>query len=439
MLINFKIRKNRYYIVLVICATFLLAKNSFAQSTTTVYTPNGSPVTVLVLAEMSQSQISATNAQAAAAFPNATIISNSSSKYNCHAYAWYMTECPGCPPYWMNTPGDDKYWQDCSYIEVSAAQAQKISYASDDHSAVKSVVSGKYESKWGAWPVMRHSPTDTPYNSTNLKYYLKPSISGPSSICSTASFNVTAPTGSNIGWTVTPSNAGTFSGGSSSTKTFTRSSNFSGPAIITATLSAVGGCGNLIIDKTVNIGAKLNLVASRRDGMGGVSATVTGGSGTFKWYRSVSNTSPKTLIYTSSTSSVQLQFGCASGVLTVENTGSCGFASAYTVIYGGCYNSFAMSISPNPSSSEIFIDKIVNEKGLNSVDNSKSLSQKANIVGKDFITAELYDSSGNLRKRQIFQAQDTRPRIDVSEFRNGNYFLKIIGKEIDEIHQVIIE
>tara|TARA_R110000744_G_scaffold166316_1_gene283370 strand:+ start:2178 stop:2417 length:240 start_codon:yes stop_codon:yes gene_type:complete len=60
-----------------ICILLLFLNNSAAQSTATVYTPKGTPVTVLVLAEASQSQISSWNAQATAAFPNATIVSNS--------------------------------------------------------------------------------------------------------------------------------------------------------------------------------------------------------------------------------------------------------------------------------------------------------------------------------------------------------------------------
>ncbi len=204
---NFKFLKlpTNLSVIVSLYALLFPLNSSFAQSTT-VYTPNGTPVTVLIFNEMSQSQIIATNAQAAAAFPNATIINDASTTYNCHAYAWYLTECTGCTNYWMNTPGDDKYWQDGSYIEISSTEAEKISYASDDHSAIESVVSGKYDSKWGQWPLMRHNPTYTPYNSSVLKYYKRnftpPSISGPDIICSAGSpFTMNnLPSGSTITW-----------------------------------------------------------------------------------------------------------------------------------------------------------------------------------------------------------------------------------------------
>ncbi|MFD1616358.1 T9SS type A sorting domain-containing protein [Gelatiniphilus marinus] len=161
-------------LILFICGSI------YAQNTAVVYTPNGTAVTVYNFTEFTQSHIAYLNNQAAALYPNATIISDASNKYNCHAYAWYLTECSGCPNYWMNTPGDDAYWNDNSYVEVfDAGLAEKISYASDDHSAVMSSVAGKYDSKWGQYPVMRHSPTYTPYNSSNLKYYVPAPVGKP--------------------------------------------------------------------------------------------------------------------------------------------------------------------------------------------------------------------------------------------------------------------
>ena len=66
-----------------------------------------------------------------------------------------------------------------------------------DHSAIKSTVAGKYESKWGAWYVIRHHPDSVPYASSgNRKYYIrKPTITGPSLLCSNSSgtFTITNP------------------------------------------------------------------------------------------------------------------------------------------------------------------------------------------------------------------------------------------------------
>lgn len=43
-------------------------------------------------------------------------LSEATNKYNCHVYAWHMTEGRSPVwinnPVWINTPEDDKYWND---------------------------------------------------------------------------------------------------------------------------------------------------------------------------------------------------------------------------------------------------------------------------------------------------------------------------------------
>jgi len=84
------------------------------------------------------------------------IVSARTSYYNCHAYAWHLTE-GNTNKVWINQYAQNggnnlsKYWDPnvgC-FAETSEALAEKIFYPSGDHSAVKSSVSGKYESKWG--------------------------------------------------------------------------------------------------------------------------------------------------------------------------------------------------------------------------------------------------------------------------------------------------
>ena len=63
---------------------------------------------------------------------------------------------------------------DGSYEQTTEANAEKIFYYAGDHSAVKSTThAGKYESKWGAMPLVRHSPEYGPadYNMQYRKYY----------------------------------------------------------------------------------------------------------------------------------------------------------------------------------------------------------------------------------------------------------------------------
>jgi hypothetical protein len=151
----------------------------------TVYTPKGSAVTVITMTyELSLADIAACNSWVETNYPNAIRLTNCSRRYNCHSYAWYSQSASNTV--WMNTPGDDTYWQDGSYISASITGGQKVSYASDDHSAI-AISSSVYESKWGSLPVMRHAPCDSPYNCSTLNgYRLAPApgrvvVSGPSS------------------------------------------------------------------------------------------------------------------------------------------------------------------------------------------------------------------------------------------------------------------
>tara|TARA_R110000744_G_scaffold166316_1_gene283371 strand:+ start:2484 stop:3458 length:975 start_codon:yes stop_codon:yes gene_type:complete len=324
----------------------------------------------------------------------------------------------------MNTPGDDKYWQDCSYVEVSASQAQKISYASDDHSAVKSDVAGKYESKWGSWPVMRHNPTDTPYDETTLKYYIKPSLSGPSNFCTTGNFSVVAPSGTSVTWSVNPSSAATFPSGSGTSKTFTRSGTFTGTATITATMNFTGGCSTTILSKSLYIGPSITITSPNwADSSGGLPVTVGNGTGNYKYYKN------GTLLLSSSSSSVYLNWGCSGGLLKVTCNTACGAAQLDRTIYQNCsYN--IMTVYPNPSDSEVFIG--YNEK-------SESGNPNSSVTLDNPIQIEIYDLTGALLRTKQFAKSVSIPSIDISDLKKATYLLRIVGKEVDEVHQIVKE
>ncbi|HEY9422833.1 MAG TPA: hypothetical protein VIW92_15580, partial [Thermoanaerobaculia bacterium] len=149
-----------------------LSKRSGATSkdyTSTVSTPKGTAVPVWVMTyELSSADIAACNSNAVATYPNATRLRDCSRMYNCHSYAWHNQSLPN--NVWINTPGDDKYWQDGSYVSAAITGGQKVSYASDDHSAI-AISASVYESKWGQWPLMRHAPCYTPYDCSVLNGY----------------------------------------------------------------------------------------------------------------------------------------------------------------------------------------------------------------------------------------------------------------------------
>lgn len=214
---------NRLFIICILFMPLLI----FGQ----VQTPRCSYVSVFSPSEMTPSEIAYYNSVYTNNYPNATLIGDASATYNCHNYAWNKSDGGGT--YWMNTPGDDTYWTDGSYVEVSdhaLPYAAKVSYASDDHSAVTTSNPNVHVSKWGSMPLMQHAPDYTPYNETTLKYYRVP-INGNRNICNgsgvyttftssgVSSYTWTAGSGITPGSQIGPSNnftASTIYSGSSS-------------------------------------------------------------------------------------------------------------------------------------------------------------------------------------------------------------------------------
>jgi len=145
------------------------------SSTATVYTPNGSAVSVIIYGEeYTQQEKDEFDNYTKAQYPKATFVSSSTTNYNCHSYAWYSSSTTN--KYWMNNPS--KYMTDGSYIEKSSPMsATHMYYSSGDHSAkiydATSNVKGNATviSKWGPGPVMIHKASYSPYSSVNLSVW----------------------------------------------------------------------------------------------------------------------------------------------------------------------------------------------------------------------------------------------------------------------------
>jgi hypothetical protein len=101
-------------------------------------------------------------------YPQATEINapSATTTYNCHSYAWNKSEGgPTCAvAYYADATNESIYWTDYSYIETTEPYTSKISYTSDDHSAIQTSTQGAYISKWGDLPLMRHARDYGIYN-----------------------------------------------------------------------------------------------------------------------------------------------------------------------------------------------------------------------------------------------------------------------------------
>lgn len=158
----------------IVCILLSLSFKIYGQSyqNVVIYTPNGTSITAskLIGGDYTNSQKQQYKEYYLAYYNNRIIyVDEATRSYNCHAYAWHVSE--GGEKVWINTPNDDTYWNDGSYEETNTANASKISFASDDHSAITTPQSGYIESKWGAMPLFKHSIHDCPYNNSSLVYY----------------------------------------------------------------------------------------------------------------------------------------------------------------------------------------------------------------------------------------------------------------------------
>ncbi len=146
-----------------------------------IYTPQGNFVEVIKRDEqLTVAEKEAIRQKWSQTYPRAICLEEATTIYNCHAYAWSVSE--GGEKCWMNTPNDVIYMTDGSYTQTNRydPKATKVSYGNDDHSAILfSNGSNYFISKWGSGCLMKHTYNDCPYNSANLKYYkLSMEISG---------------------------------------------------------------------------------------------------------------------------------------------------------------------------------------------------------------------------------------------------------------------
>ena len=158
--------------LLIIAICFSLQGQTYKDKT--IYTPNGTAITALKLVsgDYSASDKKYLKNYWLNYYSNRIVfIGEATRSYNCHAYAWHVSE--GGIKVWINTPNDDKYWNDGSYTSASSSDGSKVSFASDDHSAITTSQSGYFQSKWGSSPLFKHAINDCPYSSSKLNYYKK--------------------------------------------------------------------------------------------------------------------------------------------------------------------------------------------------------------------------------------------------------------------------
>lgn len=245
---------------------YIQIQNGMAQAVpVTIKTPAGSTVSdcYTVSPDFSPAEIAGLNSWVTNVYPNAAIVSDASRAYNCHGYAWHMTEGGSTAQVgYLFKTSEDIYMTDGSYIEVDPAIelscATKVSYTPGNtynHSAVTTSTPGVFLSKWGTYPLVRHNKDYCPYydNGTVLKYYFRaPStyqITGAPSLCTgSTTYSVNAYSVATITWSASPANVVSLQqNGNSVTITKLNS------GVITLTATIADNCGKVTILNKTNI------------------------------------------------------------------------------------------------------------------------------------------------------------------------------------------
>jgi len=136
----------------------------------TIKTPTNSNVSYSYEEEMSQEQIEIYDAYWQNEIEenewDAEIIGSSSAQYNCHSYAWHVSDEGNLV--WINSP--DPYYSGGSPTYVSSTNTEdslrKIVYDYEyggGHSAISTNTENYVVSKWGCGPLVRHAMYDWPW------------------------------------------------------------------------------------------------------------------------------------------------------------------------------------------------------------------------------------------------------------------------------------
>lgn len=382
-------------------------------------------------------------------------IGPASYTYNCHCYAWnssdggvqdwiYKTE------FYTGNPNVTKYFGGSSptYTSTNVDNATKIFLQVGDHSMINSPnYQGWYQSKWGAWPLYKHSLYSHPYNCTGMEFY-KLNITGDNFVCYPATrtystLNISGAT--NYTWTAENF---TISG-----STYTASATTSGNGPGKIKVSITSPYSNTTINGTIPVWVGPPQITNQKvdggtyyTGMqicpGNHYLTVTpigGNAGSATW------TVPSGIPYSVGTNLLNFTFpsSFSSVAITCRSTNSCGTGtngSFYlTKKTYGCSGYFAMTVYPNPASDNVTISMIedaqlvtTNDSDLTNMDMNNSKA-----VEPTTYTIKIYNSQSALLSTVIRSGKSFN--IPLINMRDGIYIIEVNDGNNSYRQQLIVK
>lgn len=349
----------------------------------------------------------------------------------------------GGPVRWIGyyvTTDEDIYMTDGSYVEVcNEMYPGKVSWASGDHSAVTTSTPGRWISKWGSAPLIEHDWNDSPYGTSNLKYYVSTSITGSMApLCSgIRTFSVANISGATYTWSVNGSLLSIVSGQGTHQVTVQRNGSNSGLGWIEVQISTPCSSGSATSKREfLWTGPVVDYFIDGPTTIYTNDPTLYFAEGTYGSEMGITNwnwffDTPPTSYWINpagSGAAVELSIGTpGSYLLAVSVTNPCGTSAAAVlpieVLSSGW---FSFSVYPNPTS-----DLLTVSVALTGVDGQER-------VEKDLPTFKtiLYDSQG----KQLRQgdSKDGFVQFDTRSLAEGTYFLHIHQDGEVEKRQIVI-
>ena len=128
--------------------------------------------------------------------------------------------------------------------------------------------------------------------------------------------------------------------------------------------------------------------------------------------------------------------------VNIQTTNACGTSTASFPVRaqycsGGGRNS-RYSVFPDPANSEIFIRKATDSSSY-SFDSGVIDSESESMTTVESLTMEIYDLSGNLVRTKRFEKSTCSTSIEISDLKEGNYFIRVLGEEVEETHQIVVQ
>lgn len=253
------------------------------------------------------------------------------------------------------------------------------------------------------------------WKAVNVGTATQSSISGVDHLCPSSTYSVAnLPQGSTVAWSSSNTSAVTIN----SSGVATRVGSFHGSVTLTATVS--GGCGTLVLTKTISVGKPIatNISISAPNNCAGTSqlvvATMTGNPTSSVWSITSGNASNASLSdFGNGSASFYTNVPDCYG-LTLNMSNSCGSASAGTTIcIDNC--SARYTVFPNPAKDQLFVQFEHYETTASMPDQISLFSEKTQEAVYNIKSDGIHSKVGS----------DGVFKIDVSSLPRGTYYLHV--------------